>query len=302
MTYNIDDLSKELSNINQSDKPNYDTILDIHTRIISLKINTIITKMNNFINESNTKLLFDKLPLHFNYIFSLLDGNYPSIKKKVKQIEEIINKIDLSYVHPLIMQPLIVNIIYSIYISDICSNPDIVNNDLILSIQSIQTNIELIFSSFNNIFTDIDDLFNDIEDKIGYNKIANLSHDTHDKLFNELISKDHISKLNIMIIQIEHYTHYDMNEIDHLDINSKLDDDTSILKNKLELDLIKYKDLKILYEYSINRNYNNLTKFGCFEDTKSINIKKYLEKNMIYYWIDCISFLNNNIIQKMFKK
>jgi len=305
---NIDDLTVELSNAINSDNPNYINLLDIHNRVNSLKINTIILKMNEYINQSNTILIFNSLPLYINYILSLLDGNYPSIKKKIKQIEELFNLLNLYNIHPLIIQPLIINIIYSIYISDICSNPDIINNELISLLQSIKNNIELIFSSFTNIFDEIDNTFNIIEDNIGYNKIANLSYNQHNKLFNDIQSNDqdsnNILKLNIMIIQIEHQIYDDIDKYKdkYLDINSILDKEDNILKNKLKLDKDIYDDLKPIYNKFININHNYITRFECFENMQNIDFQKFFEKNIIYYWIEYISYLNNNIIQKIFKK
>ena len=312
----LENLQQTLDNlINKlTDHTTYKDIHEIHTQINLLKINTIKNEMNIIIEKGSWILEYDDLPPCLNYLLSVFTLTIPIIKPYIDQIKKIILYIDKFSIHPYILQPLFANIIYSIYISEISSNPNLLNNDIIRTITEIQTNIELTMSVFENIFNDIDNKFKNAEDFIGYNNMSILDEHIQMNILQKIIHskseqnnlENKLKKIHSLIIQIEHMTHNDIiNNIDEFNdkYNRSLNTDnlTDSLKNKLSSDYELLCSFKTDYEQYVLTNYNNLIKYNAFNNINNIDINKFMEKDIIYYWLDHIAFLNGKIFDKMFK-
>jgi hypothetical protein len=235
-----------------------------HIQLNSLKIN----KIKNLMNELNNKSYID-------YLYDLLEQSYPIIKDKKNIIMEILLDINKYDIHPMIIQQIFSNFIYSCHIDNIQS----LDQDYITLLSNITNEVEIAMSIFYNIFEEIDQEFINIENEIGYNELCNLTLDEFNRLLDDEIKKEFNQKniLNMMLVQIDKMIPNDILD----DINDNI-----------------YETIKQRYIEMSTSIYKSLKRFHPFNKIDEIDILKLLEKHFIYYWIEYITKLNMNLIQE----
>lgn len=235
-----------------------------HVQSNSLKINKIKTLMSELNNKS-----------YIEYLYDLLEQSYPIIKDKKDSIMEILLDINKYDIHPMIIQQIFSNFIYTCHINNIQS----LDQDYITLLSNISNEVEIAMSVFYNIFEEIDQEFLNIENEIGYNELCNLTLSEFNKLLDDEIKKEFNQKniLNMMLVQLDKMIPNDILE----DIDNDI-----------------YETIKKRYiEMSIG-NYRSLKRFHPFNKIDEIDILKLLEKHFIYYWIEYMTKLNMNTIQE----
>jgi len=235
-----------------------------HIQLNSLKINKIKTLMNELNNKS-----------YIDYLYDLLEQSYPIIKDKKNIIMEILLDINKYDIHPMIIQQIFSNFIYSCHIDNIQS----LDQYYITLLSNITNEVEIAMSIFYNIFEEIDQEFITIENEIGYNELCNLTLDEFNKLLDDEVKKEFNQKniLNMMLVQIDKMIPNDI--LDNINDNI-------------------YETIKQRYIEMSTSIYKSLKRFHPFNKIDEIDILKLLEKHFIYYWIEYITKLNMNLIQE----
>ena len=278
---------------------NDSSYIDIYNELVNInkeKNQLIKTKMNTLVNKLNFNRINLNLPIYLDYLLHMLKTSFPLIdpyKETIINTSLLIDKYDI---HPYIYNSLFANILFSIYINEILSNPTIISNhEYLESISNIYNEIEMIFSIFNEIFIICDTEYKLLEEKMCYNEINGLSKnefinyiDNIDKIDNNIII------LNIMIIQIERLTQQNMN-------NYLLEFKYNNSDNKLENDLLSFNIILTEFNKNILDNYKYITKFESFNKLINIDLLKFEEKNSIYYWIDHIAYINGKLLDHLLK-
>ena len=255
-------------------------------------------------NESTYESIFDsiidinkkkinklKKNIDINEILGLLNKSYTRMKDYTNNINDILNLINGYDIHPYILQPLLVNILYGCYLN---------NKDN--TIYYIQVDMDLIFASFCNIFKEIDEEFKLTEDFIGYHRISKMNDKELDTLINtlmisyyssdEILLDDNICKINLMIVQIERIVHENINILlESFEIPNSIE-------NKLEYDLKLFNELKVYYDKFVLTTYNKIKNINPIYKNINIDILKFVNKNLIYYWLDHINKINNKFLKK----
>jgi hypothetical protein len=258
---------------NLTNESTYSTILQSHIDINKTKINKLKTNID------------------INYILSLLSKSYPIIDNYRENITNILKLVNNYDIHVYILQPLFINILYSCHINNINS-----------SIINIQSDVEMIFSSYNKLFEDIDKEFKLAEDFLRYNNLSKLDDNELKPIINYLLESSYISdeitlednilKLHLMIIQIEKIVHNDMTILlESFEIPEHIE-------NKLEYDIKLFDEFKKYNDNFILTTYNKIKLINPIYKDININILSLISKNLIYYWLDFVSKINNKFLNK----
>lgn len=223
--------------------------------------------------------------------------SYPIIENNINDIIEQLTLIDKYNIHPAILQLFVTNFIHNSCINEIINNN---NKKIINSISDINSEIELIFSIFNDVFNEIDSEYKDVEELIGFNKLSNLDHDSFVNTLNETImndNNDNLYKINLFLISINHNSH---NFCD--DYYENMKKDISNITNKYDFDMKLFNDLNQQYKSDILISFNDLKLYNCFANM-SINISDVIsatDKFIFYFWIDIISQINKKFFDNHF--
>ena len=290
-------------------------LFKIYCDIHNLKINFIKNEMNELAKKQILNSKFNILSPYLNYILNVLVISYPNINKYIDQIIQQLILFDQYIIHPLILNPLLVNLIHNSYINDLITNPELKTNEkYIQNISNIYTDVEIAMSISNDIWNISDQKFANIESLIDYNNINMLDNDEFKKIFHDIINNDikyskinlkyNLLKLNVYITHIDHMTQYNSNEF--------FDDQIKKLSNlnlsnlsKFDQDLKYFYDIQSHFKVNIKHNQDHLKLYsevyGVLSDIAIDNLLDFSEKNILYLWIDNMSSINGVILDKIFK-
>jgi len=287
-----------------NDETIYSELHNTHIYIDHLKINYIKHLMNKLIlnknnqgNSHNEMSNTNGIQHYVKYILNMLLKSFPIIKTYTNDIISIFNIVDKYNIHPNILHPLLINILYSIYIFETKKNINLINNqEIIQQIQNIIMEVGMCLSIFDEVINNADIIFNNIENIIGYNSISLMSQKDFNVKMNEFMEnieeekstlRSNYLKLNMFITYIDHTTENSMR------------DTMKLLDNKIN----NFDDEKHLFDEMLNQfkiinmaNYYHTKKYNKFSNI-DIDIMKLNERNILYYWIDYISDINMSIIK-----
>jgi len=286
-----------------TDNSTYDEIYKILIDTNHEKVNIIIQNLNDHIKQDYTSN-YD-LPLYLDYILHLLTKTYPILTNYHQNIINMLNITKEYIIHPQIYQSLFANILFSVYICELSKKDGLISNkEFIESIQYIYYEIDIIFDIFNKIFIDADIEFKQTDEKLVYNMLSMLNRKELNDILDSINSMDKFDNLedkllllSSLIIQVENSVKQSMNEYfsqadyQYNQIDNKFDFDIYILNNIL--DVFNKQNIDCLKYHCRFEQYINM---------HDIDILQFEKKNVLYFWIDYIGFINGKIIDKILKK
>ena len=278
-----------------NDNSTFEQIFNVLVETNILKIKQIKSKMNTLIEHKKYQQKYNDLEPFLDYTLYMLVKSYPILNKYIDNIIKILLIINRYLIHPSIYQLLFSNIIFSIYITEIKLNKELLKDKLIIeSISSIYNEVEILLSIFNDIFQSVDTEYLVIEEKLYYNYISGLTNiefleysEKIDYTHTDLISK--IKILNIFLIEIDHLTQIEFNDF----ISKNFSSDISTLNDNILNQFLNVFNNITLANYNYNIKYEKYNKINL------IDILIYQEKNSIYYWIDKIAIINSKILNEL---
>lgn len=222
---------------------------------------------------------YDNFPI---YIIQQLKKYYPFINENEYIV--LFNLIYEHNIHPLIFKSISYVLIQLSCIQELKINENLKNNtDFIESIIHITSNVNIMFTNFDQIFLLAEQHFENNEYLNSYNKLNNLSNTELNKLYmNICFNKVNINKSDIVIIFIKHLQ-------DLIIDNEQIKSDVTIN------DFIEFKNN---YLYSI-KEYYNIEKQR-INDFDIQNIEEFVLKDCIYKWILLLQENINKNYHKLF--
>lgn len=294
----------------------YNEILNKHIELNKIKILYIKHHINKYVDDNHLTKFYDNnetVPPYLNYLLSVYTKSFPQITKHLNKYIPLIQKIDNITIHPMIFQIVFINLIHSIYIYELCSDPsNVLTKSNIEKISNIQFEVELGISIFFEIFEKTDSIFKQNEDFFGYNAISSLSYIDYNQRFNNILYKNHLTtnnklqnkltELNFLLTHIEHLTEHNINEtFSNADYENKcLNLSSEYITNKFDNELKLLDNMTEQYLDSYMSNYSYVKKFNIFSNI-NIDPTEFIKKNVLYFWTNYCSTLNGHIFDLIFK-
>jgi hypothetical protein len=311
--------SDKFSNIEQTissmldklnDTSSYSDILNTHTELNSLKISYIKYLMNQYV-ETLDYPKNSKLSPWLGYTLSVLSTSYPHIRSFVDKITEILNKIDQINIHPMIFQMIFINLIHSSYIIELCTNTNKMYNQAEINrIAYVGPEVELVFNQFIPFFDKVDIIFKSTDAYIGYTELSLITSNEFNLILRQIMEditpfdkqnlSQHLKKLNIMSIYIDHMTEHNINDV-FVDIDKNVTEkESDFILKKLDSDIKLLED--IIYTFNNTHLSNTIyaKKFKTFELVE-VNFSEFNDNKPIYYWVEYVSILNGKLFNHFFR-